>query len=544
MIFSIPAILFLILYSINTLHKSLYWTYIWQLKEYRTDRMLDYFSTKTGKKTVWNIWTFSELAFFLFFFIVLITWPRSDAPGLIFSVTILFSVHLLLQSASFIKNRTHPQWTFKALVIAVLTLLVLNAVPFFVPLLFNTITFLPFGGLLFFFPLMLFLSPIITSLFVFAFRPVIAVQKERIIRKAHEKIETLNPIVIGITGSYGKSSTKEFLKTILEQKFSVFATPKNVNVDIGVANTILTGLQPSHEVAIIEMGAYRQGEIDAICDLVSPIIGVITAISDQHYSLFGSFEAIKQTKAELIASLPQSGVAVLNSDSAACLEVAEKTRAEKKFFSVEAVAHVYASDIVTTMNEVKFMLHIGSKKAEIVTGLYGKQVVPSILAAATVADHLGLSIEEIARGIQQLKPNNATMQLRHGKHGMSIIDDHYSANPDGFMAALDYLAVFGSERRKIVITRGMDELGEQADTHHRLVGARIAEVADMLIITKKDFAKPLQDGAKKGGMPQEAIIVSEKPRLIIKDILSHCTPNDVILIENRIQPPLIRYILN
>jgi UDP-N-acetylmuramoyl-tripeptide--D-alanyl-D-alanine ligase len=358
-------------------------------------------------------------------------------------------------------------------------------------------------------------------------------QKQRIMEGAKAKMKTVHPIVIGVTGSYGKTSTKEFLKTILSQRYNVLATPKNVNVDIGIASVVLNELNEKHDVFIVEMGAYRRGEIASSCDIVHPIIGVITTIKEQHLALFGSREAIKHAKAELYQSLPPSGLAVVNRDNPQCIEVANLTDAKKKFFSTQDVAHVYASDIHVEPNELMFTLHCGSEKSSVRTALHGQQVVPSILAAVVVADHLGMSLKEIIAGIEKLEPLEGSMHLRSGKNHALIIDDHYNSNPDGFLAAINYLSIF-QERRKIIITPGMMELGSESDMHHRTVGARAGEVADLLFITKDDFAKPLWDAAKSGGLQEERIIIEDRPGKLIERLSECITPNDVVLIEGRI----------
>lgn len=524
------------IYGVATLLSVLYWVYIWQLKDYRTDRMRDFFSTSTGKKSLLNIWNMSLAVCIVVSFIIQFNPLIYPAIFLIYLLTLL-------------KKRYRPIWTFKSVLIVGVSFSIAFAGPyvarFFIVHIIgtstNSVSFLE--TLPSIEAIILFCTPLIVTAIVFVLRPITSIQKQKIIAEAKQRMNMLNTTVVGITGSYGKTSTKEFLSSMLSEKYSVLATPKNINVDIGVAQTILHSLQPDHDVFIVEMGAYAPGEIDAICDLVSPIIGVITAVREQHLSLFGSKEAIFEAKSELAQSLPKSGLAVLNLDDEGSQRMVGKTSAHTKFFSLYQHSHVFASDIVTTPHEVTFHLHVGKNASiPVTTKLHGQQVVPSILAAATVADHLGLSIQEIAHGIEKLKPVDNTMQLSMGKNHAWIIDDHYNSNPDGFIAALDYLDVFAG-KKKVVLTPGMYELGGETEEKHRLVGKRIAEVADRLYITKKDFASPLRDAAIQAGMPEEAIIVSDTPRKIQRHIEKYIANNYTILIEGRVNQSIVQYLL-
>ncbi len=524
----------IILFFIVVIGKTLYWTYIWQLKEYRTDRMLDFLSTRSGKKATLNTSTIAELLLLIAVIIfVLPSQATFDLFGSImgYSIVAFFLAILLFEGAQYMRWRITPVWTAKAIIITSITVLTLCIALYVLDMATGW-----FIGTI----ICLALSPLVVSMWVFLLQPVTSMQKRRIMQQAKEKIDHLQPIVIGITGSYGKTSTKHYLQTILEQKFSVLSTPKNINVDIGVAQTILNQLDESHDVFIVEMGAYKSGEIKAICDLVSPIIGVVTAINEQHLALFGSLETIKNTKAELLEALPKSGLAVVNKNNNSCIEIMERSRAIKKYFSVDDIAHCYASDVVVQPREIQMTLHIQKNKKQTYTRLHGQQVLPSVLAAATVADHLGLSLDEICSGIEKLKSVEGTMHLRSGVNHCMIVDDHYNANPDGFLAAIDYLQLF-DEQRKIIITPGMQELGSETDSHHRNVGTRAGEIADKLIITKRDFATPLQEAAKSGGLQEQQIIVNEKPQQVIEQ-LQDVTDKDVILIEGRIHQSILKYL--
>ncbi len=516
----IPVAL-LALFTVVAALKTLYWVYLWQLKEYRSDRMTDFLSTLSGHHTTTNFWNVMEFLFVIIFTVVTFALPPTSIVGRICETG--FAIYLGCAALKYGRSPLLPIMTIKAALLS-------GGVGFVV---FGTAIILAlWTATSLSLAILLVLIPLAVTAAVFVLQPISRMQKQRIINAAKAKIDHHRPIVIGVTGSYGKTSTKEFLKTILSERYTVLATPKNVNVDIGVAQVILDSLNDTHEVFIVEMGAYRPGEIASTCNLVSPMIGIITTIKEQHLALFGSREAITHAKAELYESLPPSGLAVVNRDNPLCMDVASRTDAKQKFFSTQDVAHVSASSIQVSQGEVQFLLHCGTEKLPVRVELHGQQVIPSILAAVVVADHLGMSLREIVRGIEKLTPIEGTMHLRSGKNHALVIDDHYNSNPDGFLAAIEYLRIF-RERRKIIITPGMQELGSESDAHHRAVGSRAGEVADVLIITKGDFAKPLWDAAKSGGLQEERIIIEDRPQKLIA-LIEDFTPNDVILVEGRI----------
>lgn len=497
----------------------LQWTHLWQLKEYRIDRMRDFFATPSGRRALFDVPIAFGVASFLAF-----AWG-----GLFW-----YSVVALLQVVVLIVRRVKPKWTGKALSVSTVALVIVLALAAFTAFVADT-----FIGL----PLLALLAPIVVAILVALLHPVTMWQRRQVITSAHKKIQALQTTVIGITGSYGKSTTKEFLKAMLAERYTVLATPKNINVDIGVAQVILNELREDHDFFVVEMGAYRPGEIDATCRLTSPIIGVLTAVSDQHLSLYGSLEAIKHTKGELLRALPPGGLAVVNKDVPAAVEVAEQAASQVKFFSAQGYGHAYASDVVVDANSVSCVLNVGEESIPVRAQLFGGQVLPAILAAATVARHVGCTMQEIAHAIEALEPVDGTMQVKHGKMETVVIDDHYNSNPDGFLAALDYLAVF-ENKRKIVLTPGMYELGVMTQDHHHTVASRIAEVADVMLVTKDDFATHLVEGARAAGMPETQMHSFNKPALVKEWLAKNVRTGDVILLEGRVHSAIVDYLLH
>ncbi|GAI92747.1 unnamed protein product, partial [marine sediment metagenome] len=237
--------------------------------------------------------------------------------------------------------------------------------------------------------------------------------RKRILKKAQKKREKLkNLLVIGITGSYGKTSTKEFLTQILSEKFKVLKTKKHINAEIGIAQTILNELTPAHEIFIAEIGAYERGKIREVCQMIKPKIGILTGINEQHLSTFGSLENIIKAKYELIENLPQKGLAIFNGNNKYCQELFHKTKIPKKV--------IYSDD-----NKFKSI---------------AKNLLPwnieNILMAAATAEMLGVSLEEIIKASKKIK---SPIQIKKGINNLNIIDSTYSANPKSVISHLDYL---------------------------------------------------------------------------------------------------------
>lgn len=509
--------------------RAIHWTYLWQLKEYRLDRFRDYASTNSGRVFLLGWWRCIEAVLFVVTVIILLYSTLSNSTTLLVSfygITLLYVTFLLLRT---IRWRVMPKWTAKTLLIMAVSVLIFSA------LWGLAVTISPLVTIL-----LLIISPFIQTVIIFAIEPVIIFKKKQIMKKAASKLKEISPTVVGITGSYGKSTTKEFLRTMLAPHFAVLATENNVNVDIGVAQTILDSLDKKHAVFIVEMGAYRKGEIASSCSIATPDISVITAIANQHAALFGSVDDIRDAKSEIVESLSPQGHAILNYDSEGTHGVELRTEATVTWYSMSDPTAVHANNVHMLPHEVQFDLHIGEKSIPVTATLHGKQAIPSILAAASVAHHLGLSLEDIANGIGRLSPVSGTMNVQDGINGAIIIDDSYNSNPDGFIAALDYMQTF-TDKRKIVITNGMYELGDYAENEHHRVGKVIADTADYILIGKEDYAEPLITGAVGQGMPDHLIFIGDIEQQLRGMALQE---NDVVLIQGRVSAQVIDYLVH
>ena len=328
---------------------------------------------------------------------------------------------------------------------------------------------------------------------------------------ARKRIKTLGPRVIGITGSYGKTSTKYILHRILSEKFNTLMTPDSYNTPMGICKVIRGELAAEHEIFVVEMGAYKRGDIRELCNLASPQIGILTAVGPQHLERFKSIENIAKTKYELIESLPPSGLAVFNCDNEICAELADKRenggnpvlRYATESSSVALAskrAKLTATDIRHTDEGLVFTVKVlantsDAAEVEIRTQLLGRHNVSNILAAIAVAIECGMTFEEIQAAIANVEPVPHRLQLTAGAGGVTIIDDSFNSNPVGAKAALEVLTEIGNGK-KVLVTPGMIELGEKEYDENKKLGEHAADVCDLVILVGPTRTIPILDGLK------------------------------------------------
>ncbi len=512
---------FLVLLALGVINGTIYYTYLWQLKEYRLDRFIDMLKMNSGARRLLAFQWWGKMAIFgvaVLYFVV-------TKQALITEIIILLGflidpIDVIIRGYQ--RKIYRPDATVKAMMLMGVNIGVMGGLIYLVEFR-PTLSFV-----------ILMLLPVILSLIVMCFYPVTTYMKQLVIKRAKHKI-IHNPQlkVVGITGSYGKSSCKEFLSTILEQKFKVLKTPGNVNVDVGVARVVLRNLTPQHEVMVCEMGAYKKGEIAKICDIVNPDIGVITAVKDSHLSLFGSLEKIKEAKYELIEALPENGLGIFNADTEGSMALAKKAKSDGisrvVTYSLKDKGKLNARNIEVEAERILFEFG----KAQFEAQLNGKQNIPNLLAAIIAARKLGMSYEEIAEAVKKIEQPAKVMQLQKVSDELQIVDDGYNANPDGVIAALDYLSIF-EEYYKIIVFPGMLELGDNSDDEHQRVARRIAKVCDFAVFTSEDFERQLKSGLQKMGKSSYAFISDDQDSILAllkKKISQH--QKVIVLFESR-----------
>lgn len=514
----------------------------WQVKEYRWDRILIHLKTSQGKK-----WLIGPPRYLRYLLILLGLFSLSG-PSLAFSGSINFIMapflvlgvlvpyqalvfygflSLRALKKGFLLGTIRPRWTPKA-VGFVLGLFLAEA------LILGLGINLTKGNLIVAVLLLIGDSALLLGSFflVSVLNFPTWLWREIKIVQAKKKLAGCQGLVrIAVTGSYGKTSTKVFLTQLLSRQFKVVASPGSVNTPIGLAQTVIDQIKPSTEVLIVEMGAYKGGEIKKMCRLIEPSIGILTAINSQHQALFGSLTAVTKAKYELIETLPQDGLAIFNLDDARVKSLGEKTKKNKKFYSIHKETDFWADQIKVKKWVVDFVFHSGSQKKMSPTApLLGSHNVSNLVAAMGVANYLGVSQERLREQIKNLSCPEATLKPAGRYQGAWLIDDTWNANADGILAALAYLETAWFQARRIVVLQPLIELGNLAAQEHHRVGQSLGKVADLVFLTNNDFYDDLRKGAGEGA---EKFKLPCRRDEIFARLTEDLGPGEVVLFEGR-----------
>ena len=320
---------------------------------------------------------------------------------------------------------------------------------------------------------------------------------KRILRE-HPEMKT-----VGVTGSYGKTSVKYYLNTLLKTRYNVLMTPGNFNTPLGITRTIRERLKGGTDIFICEMGARRTGEIKEICDLFPPDHGIITAVGPQHLETFHSIENIKKTKFELADAVKaKGGMIFLNADNEYIREK-EKEYPGAFLYSTmeEGEASYKASDIRLSDMGTSFTVTApNGEREEFNTRLIGEHNVINVLGAIAVSNALGIPLKELKVPVRRIEPVEHRMEIKD-QGNVTVIDDAYNSNPIGSKAAVETLSAFPGLR--ILITPGMVELGEEEEEYNRLFGTYAAKCCDHILLVGRKRAEPIKKGVLEGGFPEE-----------------------------------------
>lgn len=339
--------------------------------------------------------------------------------------------------------------------------------------------------------------------------------------------------VVGITGSYGKTSTKHFLQRILSEQYETLMTPGSFNTPMGVIRTIREYLQPYTEVFICEMGAKQPGDIKEICDMVHPNAGIITAVGPMHLETFKSIENVQSTKFELADAIPQDGFVVVNNDFEACASrIVNNAECIRYAITNPKDADYLAKDIKYSAEGTDFTI-VCPDGTELAfhTRLVGECNVSNLLGAIIVALKMGVAEEKIRIAVSKIEPVEHRLSIVHAPSGITIIDDAFNSNPSGAKMALDVLSQFSGGKR-IIVTPGMIELGERQFALNKALGRYIGEKVDVAVIVGRHNREALLEGLSNGPIPEENIHVvdtfDEARRLLAEKMRS----GDTVLYEN------------
>jgi UDP-N-acetylmuramoyl-tripeptide--D-alanyl-D-alanine ligase len=339
-----------------------------------------------------------------------------------------------------------------------------------------------------------------------------------------------SPRVIGITGSVGKTTTKEITAAVLHQRFVTLKNQGNLNNEIGLPLTVLE-LNEQHQRVVLEMGMYDLGEIAQLCHIAQPHVGVVTNVGPVHLERLGTIERITQAKTELVQALPAGGVAILNADDPRVAAMASRTQARILWYGLNPTADLWADEIEGEgLDGIRFRFHYRQEILHVRVPLLGRHSVHTALRAAAVGLVEGLSWEEIVRGMQQLDVQLRLIASR-GFNGATLLDDTYNASPASTMAALNLLADLPAPNgRRIAVLGDMLELGSYEEEGHRKVGVRAADVVDLLI-TVGQRARLIADEAVAAGIARAKVLALDTAETALVELRSIMGPGDVVLVK-------------
>lgn len=443
---------------------------LWQIKEWRVDRLREHLRSSGVLRQLFGI-----------------TRPAILLIGIsLLTIDITLAALAALSVLSFgMRRQRYPVWTMKAIIVIFISFSITALLGQWA---------VGSGQLatghwpLVILPL---LQPLVILVAWLFFLPIDMSMKKRIMQKAMKlRSEFTNATVIGITGSVGKTTTKELIAHVLKKK-NVLCTPAYVNSEMGVSQWLLKEL-PAHNreeelIIIVEMGAYKAGEIKRLCDITKPHMGVVTFIGSQHIALFGSQEKLCQAKSELLEALPKDGKAFINGDNSLCESM--KGRCNCAVVSVGTGGHadLEAFDIEETSTGITFR----AENQIFSLRLHGTHNVTNVLLSIAVAAQLDVSLSDCATALRSFEPPHHTFSVRK-ERGVTILDDTHNASPSSFRASLAW-AKSHPAKKKILITPGLIELGKDEDRIHQELGAASNGVIDRVIFTSKNgrsaFAK-------------------------------------------------------
>lgn len=333
--------------------------------------------------------------------------------------------------------------------------------------------------------------------------------------------------VIGITGSVGKTSTKELVYSVLSRRYRTLKSSGNQNNEIGLPLSLLK-LQRHHQRAVLEMGMYTTGEISQLCEMAQPEIGVLTIVGPVHLERAGTMEAIVAAKQELVEALPEYGTAVLNKDDERVMGMAAHTKAAIFTYGLDSSADLWADNIRSMgLEGIRFTLHYGQEAMNVQVPLLGRHSVHTALRAAAVGLVDGLTWPEIIAGLSETKAQLRLVAVPGPKDSI-IIDDTYNSSPDSVLAACNLLKDL--DGRHVVVLGDMLELGYMAEASHRLVGRRAVEVADVFVAVGQ-LGRIIGEEALKVGMAADRVLMVDDAVTAVPILEEIIQEKDVILVK-------------
>jgi len=381
--------------------------------------------------------------------------------------------------------------------------------------------------------------------------PLDYILKQRIISQAKTKVKQhKNLQIIGITGSYGKTTMKEVIAEILSQKYKVLKTNENKNTPLGVSKLILEELDNEIDILIVEMGAYEKGDIKKLCNITQPDVSVLTGINESHLERFGSIENTIAAKFEIVTNAKENAKVILNVDDKRVMENYEEQIGSNPVKSLRDNGVNKNIFFYSGENNNKCEYKIANKQflpdgegqradilnsdqdiGNIKTSFLGEYIFSDIIAGIIIARELELSVEQIRHGISRIKPIEHRLQKVNSTNNVVVIDDSYNGNTDGVREAIKVLAKF-KNKRKIYITPGLVEAGEKTGEIHHDIGKQLSQVADKVILIKNSATSHIEKGLLENSFNKENIVWFDSATEAHKELQNITKAGDVILFQN------------
>lgn len=365
---------------------------------------------------------------------------------------------------------------------------------------------------------------------LFALKPCEIIISRYYINDARKILKSVGGLkVIGITGSYGKTSTKYILSRILSEKFNVLHTPESFNTPMGIVRTIREKMRADVEFFVCEMGAKEVGNIKEDCDIVLPDHGLITSVGPQHLETFKSIENVYKTKFELADAVREkNGLIFANGDNAIIKEKADKNII---LYGSDNGFKYFAENISGGRNGASFDIVLANEKISVTTKLLGRHNVLNITGAAALAYNLGVPAKDIAFAISRLKPTEHRLEMKTSVFGSLMIDDAYNSNPEGCLEAVNVLNSFEG-MQKVIITPGLVELGKKEYECNKALGHAAADVCDKIIFVGKERSKPMVDGVNETDFNKDNMFIASSFKEAMEIYTGFADNNTVVLLEN------------
>ncbi len=511
-------------FFIWTIRNIFFWVNLWQLKEYRLDILSVHLrETVQGRSLFTSIGNIVKWILFLLYPVIVFQDQYTIWYELLIAALFIIEAFLVLKEISQ-HTIKRPVPTKKALILVILSIF---AVSFLVlsPLLNEFVWFLILDRITF----------LLVSFFVFFLSFPTEIYRDIKIQKAMKKIkEYKNLLVIAVSGSYGKTSTKEYIAQVLSTKFHVVKTPGSNNTPIAIANTILNNIKEDTEVFVVEVGAVKRGEVAEIAAIVNPKISITTAVSDQHISLYGSLENVIKSEYELIEALPKDGLALFNANGGYIDSVYEQTKIKKLYYKrfeekPKKNGVIAAYNIKASPDGVSFSVSTNHKELNLTAPLLGTHAVENILPAVYLGLYKGLSIQEIQKAVSQLKPPAQTMVRKPLLNGIIGIDDTFNASPESVFAGMEYVKLY--KKKKYFVLAPLIELGKEGKKRHFQIGQLASTSCTHLYLLNKNYIKEVLEGVRAGKGKCQVHIVNQK--IAAEEIKSTAKPGDVVLFEGK-----------